>query len=127
MLMLYIIEFIDGIAPNIYYKCNSKWDEVEKDLIDAVELDLKERKLSEKDMVKEQERIEEAKDKSAYDLGNVESDVDEISDFVNGANEDKCDEEKLKNSNDEINDMYKTVFVNQDQDISDDWSSLKFI
>ena len=47
--------------------------------------------------------------------------------IVNWANEDKCDEEKLKNSNDEINDMYKTVFVNQDQDISDDWSSLKFI
>ena len=36
MLMLYIIEFIDGIAPNIYYKCNSKWDEVEKDLINTL-------------------------------------------------------------------------------------------
>ena len=127
MLMLYIIEFIDGIAPNIYYKCNSNWDEVEKDLINTLELYLKERKLNKKDMVKDQELIEESKDNIAYDLGDVESNVDEISDFVNGANEDKCDEEKLKNSNDEINDMYKTIFVNQDQDISDDWSSLKFI
>lgn len=126
MLMLYIIEFIDGIAPNIYYKCNSNWDDVEADLIHTLELYLKERKLNKKDMVKDQELIEESKDNIAYDLGTIESDIDG-EDFVNSANEDKCDEEKLKDSKDEINDMYKTVFVNQDQEISDDWSNLKFI
>lgn len=126
MLMLYIIEFIDGIAPNIYYKCNSNWDDVEADLIHTLELYLKERKLNKKDMVKDQELIEESKDNIVYDLGTIESDIDG-EDFVNSANEDKCDEEKLKNSKDEINDMYKTVFVNQDQEISDDWSNLKFI
>lgn len=126
MLMLYIIEFIDGMAPNIYYKCNSNWDDVEADLIHTLELYLKERKLNKKDMVKDQELIEESKDNIAYDLGAIESDIDG-EDFVNSANEDKCDEEKLKDSKDEINDMYKTVFVNQDQEISDDWSNLKFI
>lgn len=126
MLMLYIIEFIDGMAPNIYYKCNSNWDDVEADLIHTLELYLKERKLNKKDMVKDQELIEESKDNIAYDLGTIESDIDG-EDFVNSANEEKCDEEKLKDSKDEINDMYKTVFVNQDQEISDDWSNLKFI
>lgn len=127
MLMLYIIEYIDGMAPDIYYKCNSNWDDVEADLLKTLELYLKERKLNKKDMVKDQELVEESKDNIVYDLGTVESEIDDGSDFVNSANEDKCDEEKIKNPNNDINDMYKTVFVNQDQDISDDWSSLKFI
>lgn len=129
MLMLYVIEYID-IAPEIYVKCENSWEKVEEDLIKTLEAYLKERKLNKKDMVKEQALIDESND-IAYDLGNVDvRDIDDLDgeDFANSA-DDTVDEEKIKNPKEKIEDTpaYKSVFVNSDQIMDDDWQHLKFI
>lgn len=128
MLMLYIIEFVDGIEPEIYKKCNSNWDDVEADLIHTLEMYLKERRLNKKDMIKDQAIIEENKDNIEYDLGDS-GEMDEV-DFINSSTQEtECDEEivsKQKKIND-IDNMIKTVLINQDSIESDDWSHLSFI
>lgn len=129
MLMLYIIEYID-IAPEIYEKCDRSWEKVEEDLIKTLEAYIKERNLNKKDMIKDQALIEENND-IAYDLGNsdVRDDLDG-EDFVNSASEDdKADEEKIKNPDEKLEDTaaYKSVFINADQIMDDDWQHLKFI
>lgn len=133
MLMLYIIEYIDGLEPEIYTKCNNNWDDVEADLIHTLELYLKERKLNKKDMVKDQSLIEENRENIEYDLGSTNSSIDEMDeiDFINSSSQDEnTDEEKVANTvnkSNEIDNMIKTVLINQDSIIEDDWSHLTFI
>lgn len=129
MLMLYIIEYID-IAPEIYMKCGENWDNVEKDLIETLERYLKERKLNKRDMVKDQQLIEENNDINFAQTDIRDIELLDTNEFLNsGTNEEISDEEKVKNDKDDIKNTaaYKSVFVNSDQLMDDDWQHLKFI
>lgn len=131
MLMLYIIEYID-IAPEIYEICDRDWGKVEEDLTKTLEAYLKERNLNKKDMIKDQSLIDDS-DNIKYDLGSditeFDNDIDG-EDFVNSGIEEVTDEEKtIDKDKPKLEDTaaYKSVFVNADQIMDDDWQHLKFI
>lgn len=131
MLLLSIIEYID-IAPEIFDMCDCDWNKVEEDLIKTLDMYLKERNLNKKDMIKDQSLIDDS-DNIKYDLGSditeFDNDIDG-EDFVNSGIEEVTDEEKtIDKDKPKLEDTaaYKSVFVNADQIMDDDWQHLKFI
>lgn len=132
MLLLSVIEYID-IAPEIFNMCDCDWNKVEEDLIKTLDMYLKERNLNKKDMKKEQ-LLENDGDNIEFNLSNSDvRDIDSMDgeDFLNsGEIEDESDEEKVANKESEDitkTEAYKSVFVNSDQLMDDDWQHLTFI
>lgn len=126
MLLLYIIEFID-YPPQIYGIMGNSWENVEEDLIKTLEAYIKERNLNKKDMLKE--KVLDEND-IEYDLGDKNEIDDDINgeDFLNSADS-HIDEEKISDKDNKIEDTekYKSVFVDSDQLMGDDWQHLTFI